>query len=133
MMSPSLSKRAGRSRHPLQNSVKFDTSQSHRIVGMRLHTQPLPICFLGPSRLGCTDEFKECLDHLDSLIGFDNEVIILVDINADPGVYEPPNKQDRILRRYFSATLLGGTSFLCICTSALHKTLTHTSVRPYLP
>ena len=87
---------------------KLNTSLSHRVVGLQLNTQPLPICFLGvylPSRSGCTDEFKECLDYLDSLVnllGFDNEVVILGDINADPGIHGVPNEQGRILLRYLT-------------------------------
>ena len=54
----------------LQNLVKkLDTSLSHRVVGLQLRTLPLPICFLGvylPSRSGCTDTFRECLDYIDS-------------------------------------------------------------------
>ena len=93
----------------LQNLVKkLDTSLSHRVVGLQLRTLPLPICFLGvylPSRSGCTDTFRECLDYIDSLInllGYENEVIILGDINADPGIFGDPNEQGRILRQYLS-------------------------------
>jgi len=41
-----------------------------------------------PTHLGCTEAFKESLDYFDSLIGlfgYENDVVILGDINADHG------------------------------------------------
>ncbi len=64
---------------------------------------------ISSTRSGCTDVFRESLDYLDSLIGlygYDNDVIILGDINADPGscggpmTCKPSNEQGKILLKY---------------------------------
>ena len=62
-----------------------------RVVGIRFVTTDRPICFLSvylSTRTGCTDDFKECMDYLDAVLGrlsFDNDVIIMGDLNADLG------------------------------------------------
>ena len=82
------------------------------MVGILLQAQLRPICLLSvylPTRTGCTDTFKESLDYLDSIInlfGFDNDVFILGDINADLGLgggpmaSTPINEQGKILMQY---------------------------------
>ena len=60
-------------------------------------------------RTGCTDIFKESLEYLDSMInllGYENDVFILGDMNADLGLTGGPmastpiNEQGKILRQY---------------------------------
>ena len=91
---------------------KLDNSSSHRVVGISLQAQPRPICLLSvylPTRTGCTDIFKESLDYLDSMInllGYENDVFILGDMNADLGLTGGPmasthiNEQGKILQKY---------------------------------
>ena len=88
---------------------KLDNSSSHRVVGISLQAQPRPICLLSvylPTCTGCTDIFKESLDYLDSMInllGYENDVFILGDMNADLGLTGGPmasthiNEQGKIL------------------------------------
>ena len=96
----------------IQHVSKLDNSSSHRVVGISLQAQPRPICLLSvylPMRTGCTDIFKESLDYLDSMInllGYENDVFILGDMNADLGLSGGPmastpiNEQGKILRQY---------------------------------
>ena len=97
----------------LQSYVqKLNHISTDRVVGIRLVTADRPICFLPvylPTRTGCTDDFKECMDYLDAVLGrlsFDNDVIIMGDLNADPGSEGGPlsststNEQGRILLCY---------------------------------
>ena len=91
---------------------KLTTIASERVVGIQLVTTNRPVCFLSvylPTRTGCTDEFKECLDYIASVLAqlaFDNDVVIMGDFNADPGPEGGPaswtqlNEQGRILLRY---------------------------------
>ena len=91
---------------------KLTDVSTERVVGIRLVTADRPICFLSvylPTRTGCTDDFKECMDYLDAVLGrlaFDNDVVIMGDFNADPGSEggplssTPTNEQGRILLRY---------------------------------
>ena len=75
---------------------KLNDISTDRVVGIRLVTADHPICFLSvylPTRTGCTDDFKECMDYLDAVLGrlsFDNDVIIMGDLNADPGSEDGP-------------------------------------------
>ena len=117
-------------RKALQNVFKIDTSPSHRVVGIKVLTDSRPVCFLSvylPSRSGCTDDFRESLDYLDSLIntlGYDCDIVILGDFNADPGpsggpkCSTPSNEQGKILIQYlnrwnFLSTHLHLGSSLC--------------------
>ena len=82
------------------------------MVGISLQAQPRPICLLSvylPTCTGCTDIFKESLDYLDSMInllGYENDVFILGDMNADLGLSGGPmastliNEQGKILMQY---------------------------------
>ena len=91
---------------------KLTDVSTERVVGIRLVTADRPICFLSvylPTRTGCTDDFKECMDYLDAVLGrlaFDNGVVIMGDFNADTGSEggplssTPTNEQGRILLRY---------------------------------
>jgi len=84
------------------------------VVGIQLQTQSHPIGFFSvylPTRSGCTDAFKESLDYCDSLIGlfgYEIDVVILGDINADPGpaggsmATTPANEQGVILIQYLN-------------------------------
>ena len=95
-----------------QHISKLDNSSSHRVVGISLQAQLRPICLLSvylPTRTGCTDIFKESLDYLDSMInllGYENDVFILGDMNADLGLSGGPmastpiNEQGKILMQY---------------------------------
>ena len=84
----------------------------HRVIGIQLLSVPRPPFFLSvylPSRSGCTDDFKEALDYIDAVIntyGFDNDIVILGDMNADIGnSAEPitsPSEQGRILSAYLA-------------------------------
>ena len=64
---------------------------SDRIIGMQFHTARCPLCFFAiylPTKSGCTEEFRDCLDLLDSLVSCYSsscDVIILGDFNADMG------------------------------------------------
>ena len=101
-------------RKSLQNISKLDTSPSHRVIGIKLLSDPRPLCILSvylPSRSGCTDDFREslvCLDSLVNSLGYDNDIIILGDFNADlgpaggPNCSTPSNEQGRILTHYLS-------------------------------
>ena len=81
----------------LRPVTKLDTSSWYRVVGIQLLTNSCPITFLSvylPSRSGCTDDFRESLDYLDSLIsnlGLVSDIIIIGDLNADPGPAGGPN------------------------------------------
>ncbi len=92
-----------------EHILRIDTPNSHRVVGIQIQTNNRPIFFFSvylPTHSSCTDVFRESLDYLDSLIGlygYDNDVIILGDINADPGscggpmACTPSNEQGKIL------------------------------------
>ncbi len=81
-------------------------------MAIQVLTTNHPVCFLSvylPSRSGCTDNFKDCLDYVNAVLGqlsFDSDVYILGDLNADPGSGGGPlatttaNEQGRILARY---------------------------------
>ena len=96
------------------------------MVGISLQAQPRPICLLSvylPTLTGCTDIFKEFLDYLDfmiNLLGYDNDVLILGDINTDLGLGGGPmastsiNEQGKILTQY----LKDGTFYLPTFISA---------------
>ena len=83
-----------------------------RIADIKVNTAGRPTCFLSvylPTRTGCTDDSKEQLDYIVTCLGrlaLDNNVIILGDLNADPGSEGGPlstitiNEQGRILLRY---------------------------------
>lgn len=97
----------GRFLQEITSERKLDTSLSHRVVGLQLRTLPSPVCFLGvylPSRSGCTDNLESALTTLTliNLLGFESEVIILGDINADPGIFGEPNELGRILCQYLT-------------------------------
>ncbi|CAI8020327.1 hypothetical protein GBAR_LOCUS12161, partial [Geodia barretti] len=90
---------------------------NHRLIGLSIQTHTSPTHQLSifsvylPSRSGCTDSFREVLDELSAtmdLLPSLAEVIILGDINADPGCHggplstTPENEQGRILSHYLS-------------------------------
>ena len=58
----------------LSNSVsKIVLPNTRRIVGIKLLSEPRPICFFSvylPTRSGCTDVFKESLDYIDAELWF---------------------------------------------------------------
>lgn len=93
---------------------KLITPLSHRIVGVKFSFSLRPICIISvylPSRSGCTDEFRESLDCLDSIISLhsiDSDIVILGDLNADPGFAGGPfartnvNEQGKILLSYLN-------------------------------
>ena len=93
-----------------------------RIVGIHLLPSRRSICFFSvylPTRSGCTDDFQNCLDQLDSLLSFyglSSDIVLLGDFNADLGLVgpwgsTPINEQGWILQRYLQI----GTSSLFIC------------------
>ena len=99
-------------RKSLDQHVKRLTNIScHRVVGIQIRTSTRPLCILSvylPTCTGCTDDFRECLDQVDSILevyGLDNDVI---DLNADlgaeggPMACTPCNEQGRILSRYLN-------------------------------
>ena len=77
-----------------------------------------PLCIISAYLLccfGCTDPFKEALDYADSILSqlsFDSDVLILGDLNADPGSEGGPmittnaSEQGRILLRHCRSSLL---------------------------
>ena len=90
---------------------KLTQLATERIVGIRIPTMNRPICFLSvylPTRTGGTDIFKDQMDLIEAYIGLlsDCDVVILGDINADPGSLAGPyvstctNEQGTILWRY---------------------------------
>lgn len=91
---------------------KLTDLSTDRIAGIKVNTAGRPTCFLSvylPTRAGCTDDFKEQLDYIDACLGrlsLDNNVIIMGDLDADPGSEGGPlatttvNEQGRILLRY---------------------------------
>ena len=93
---------------------KLPSLSNHRVVGIQLSTKYHNLCFLStylPTRSGCTDQFKESLDYLDSVLtqmGSDHDTLILGDLNADIGLSGGPyctsnaNEQERILQHYLS-------------------------------
>ena len=98
---------------------------SHRIVGIQIQTSSRPLCILSvylPTRSGCTDEFRECLDQIDSILevhGLDSDIIIMGDMNADMGpdggpywLVLPP--MSKVV--YCLDTFIDGTSCLFTCT-----------------
>ena len=103
------------------------------MVGIKLLSKPRPVCFFSlylPSRSGCTDDFKESLDHIDAVIntyGFDNGLVLMGDFNADPGYSGGPleesstNEQGRILSRY-----LAKWNFLSVHLCLSKNSPTHT-------
>lgn len=99
----------------LDNVIKkLPDLSNDRCVTIQLQSSPRPTCILStylPCRSGCTDAFKEALDYIDSIVmhlSFDNNVVILGDLNADPGPAGGPlssttvNEQGRILLRYLA-------------------------------
>ena len=120
----------------LSNSVsKIVLPNTQRIVGIKLLSEPRPICFFSvylPSRSGCTDVFKESLDYIDAVINnysFDNDLILMGDFNADPGCSGGPlaetsiNEQGRILSRY-----LAKWNYLSVHLCLTKNITTHTYV-----
>jgi hypothetical protein len=123
---------------------KLTDVSTDRVVGIKLDTADRPICFLSVyllTRTGCTDDFKECLDYLDAVLGrlaFDNDVIIMGDLNADPGSEGGPlsstssNEQGRILLHY-----LQRWNFLSVhlhdITPGLSQRGSHTVVKHTIP
>ena len=78
-------------------------------LGIQLTAKYRNLCLLSaylPTGSGCTDQFKETLDYLDSIltkVGLDHDTTILGDLNADTGPSGSPhcttraNEQGRIL------------------------------------
>ncbi len=70
---------------------KLPDVSNDRVVAIHVLTTNRPVCFLSvylPYRSGCTDNFKDCLDYVDAVLGqlsHDSDVYILGDLNADPG------------------------------------------------
>ena len=95
-----------------------------RVVGIRFVTADRPICFLSvylSTRTGCTDDFKECMDYLDAVLGrlsFDNDVIIMGDLNADPGSEGGPFLPPRMSRDEYCYAIYGG-GITCLYTSMM--------------
>ena len=102
-------------RKAINNQVKKLTDFSNdRCVAIQLLSTPRPLAIIStylPCRSGCTDLFKEALDYVDSIINhlaYDHSVIVLGDLNADPGPdggplsTTPANEQGRILLRYLA-------------------------------
>ena len=97
-----------------QHVKRLTQISSHRVVGIQIRTATRPLCILSaylPTRSGCTDDFRECLDQIDSILevyGLDNDIIIIGDLNADlgpdggPMACTPCNEQGRILSRYLN-------------------------------
>ena len=87
---------------------------NERCVTIQVQSVPRPLCIVSaylPCHSGCTDTFKEALDYVDAIfsqLSFDNDLIILDDLNADPGpsggplASTPMNKQGRILLQYLN-------------------------------
>ena len=101
-------------RKSLSNAIQKLPLFSHNMVAaIQVRTVPRPLCILSvylPSWLH-GQIFKEALDFLDSAIevlSTDNDVIILGDLNADPGdkggpnSTTPVNEQGSILLRYLT-------------------------------
>jgi len=96
---------------------------NERMVAIQVSTFPRPTCLLSvylPSQSGCTDSFKDYLDYIDAVIDqltLDNDVLVLGDLNADPGPLGGPrattktNEQGRILMHYLRR-------WNCLCTLA---------------
>jgi hypothetical protein len=64
--------------------------KSDRIVGIRLSASPSDLvvfCVYLPSRLGCTEVFRQVLDELESsfLLYPNSRIVFAGDCNADPG------------------------------------------------
>ena len=130
-------------RKSLHNQVKKLTDFSNdRCVCIQLQSSPRPLVIIStylPSRSGCTDLFKEALDYIDSTImhfAFDNNVMVLGDLNADPGsdggplATTPSNEQGRILLRYLAKWEFSSVH-LHTCSTPLTHTYTseaHNSV-----
>ena len=82
---------------------------NERMVAIQVSTSHQPTCLFSvylPSRSGCTDSFKDYLDYIDAVIdqlSLDNDVLVLGDLNADPGPLGGPrattktSEQGRIL------------------------------------
>ena len=99
-------------KHLQPHVQKLTDLSTSRVVGIKVATAHRPTCFLSvylPTRSGCTDDFKEQLDYIDAVLGqlsLDNNVIIMGDLNADPGSEGGPlsntnaNEQGKILLRY---------------------------------
>ena len=75
---------------------KLSSLSNHRVVRIQLSTKYHNLCFLStylPTRSGCTDQFKESLDYMDSVLtqmGSDHDTLILGDLNADIGLSGGP-------------------------------------------
>ena len=91
---------------------KLPSFSNHRVMGIQLTAKYCNLCLLStylPTRSGCTDQFKETLDYLDSIlsqVGLDHDTMILGDLNADTGPSGGPhcttsaNEQGQFLQRY---------------------------------
>ena len=94
--------------------IKLPQFSNDRIVSIKVTTSNRPICFFAvylPTRSGGTDSFKASLDYLDAslqLLSNESDVVILGDLNADPGpsggplASSPNNERGRILSRYLT-------------------------------
>ena len=83
-----------------------------RIVGIQLSSPHHSLYFISvylPCRSGCADDFKEMLDHIDTILQLlptSADVIIMGDFNADlgqeggPKCTTPANEQGKIFLRY---------------------------------
>ena len=83
-----------------------------RIVGTQLSSPHHSLYFISvylPCRSGCTDDFKETLDHIDAILQLlptSADVIIMGDFNADlgpeggPKCTTPENEQGKIFLQY---------------------------------
>jgi hypothetical protein len=92
--------------------VPLEVPKSDRLVGIRILAAPIDIVIFSvylPCRSGCTENFRQVLDELDSafLLYPQARIILAGDFNADPGLLGGPfgnitNKQGTILGRYLS-------------------------------
>lgn len=92
--------------------MKLPDLSNSRVVAIQVATSNWTVYFLSaylPCCSGCTDSFKEALDYLDSIISqyaYDSDIIILGNLNADPGMEGGPlastecNEQGCILLHY---------------------------------
>jgi len=98
--------------------------------------QPCPVCFFFIYLPTSSDAFKESLDYLDSLIGlfgYENNVVILGDINADPVpaggtmATSSPSEQGRILVQYLGIFLSAHLHLSPSSATSTYESETHRS------
>ena len=106
---------------------------SPRMVGIKLECCDGPLFIIAvylPSRAGCTDSFKECMDHLGAVIELlppGCKVIVMGDFNADLGALGGPmscsttNEQGSIFFSYLNAW-----DFISSHLHLSHSRFTHT-------